>query len=127
MDKSTPFANRIPSIRNSRSQLRLGFCLAALVLALTWSSLSAQTLFTNLVVNPGAEDSAGTANYTTTAPPSGWITTSNFTAVQYAIGGANELNNADSAATGGGSNYFAGEPQNPSSSAFQPGRLRSFN
>ncbi len=81
--------------------------------------LRGQALNTNLIVNPGAEASAGAANFTDTAPPAGWTTTSNMTAVQYAVGGASDLNSADSTAIGGGKNYFSGGPQNGSSSATQ--------
>src|ERR1700730_13334860 len=83
------------------------------------SRVSAPALNTNLIVNPGAEASAGAASFPTTSPPSGWTTTSNMTAVQYAIGGASDLNNRASTAINGGNNYFAGGPNNSSSSASQ--------
>ena len=47
------------------------------------------------------------------------VSTPNMTAVQYAIGGASDLNNADSTAINGGNNYFAGGLNNLSFSASQ--------
>jgi hypothetical protein len=73
----------------------------------------------NLIVNPGADLSAGAPNFSATAVPAGWVTTSNFSAVQYAAGGASDLNTADSVAIGGGVNYFAGGPNTALSTASQ--------
>jgi hypothetical protein len=81
--------------------------------------IAAQALNTNLLVNPGAEASAGAGDFSTVLPPSGWNTSPGMTAVQYAIAGALDLNTADSALAGGGNNYFAGGVSNPSSTASQ--------
>lgn len=101
--------------RLSRIFFGLGLCL--------WlagaSRVGAQALNTNLLVNPGAEDSAGAADFTTTLAPSGWTTTANMTAVQYGFGGTDDLNAADSSAISGGANYFAGGYNSPSTTASQ--------
>ena len=73
----------------------------------------------NLILNPGAELGLGAADFFTTVVPPNWTTTSNFSAVQYAAGGAGELNPTDSVAIGGGNNYFAGGPDNALSTALQ--------
>lgn len=79
----------------------------------------ATPLDTNLVVNGNAEANVGAANFSTTVAPAAWTTTSNFSAVQYAAGGSADLNTADSAAIGGGPNYFAGGPNSALSTARQ--------
>jgi hypothetical protein len=91
----------------STALLALGTCAQATVLS------------TNLIVNPGAEASVGASNFASTAAPSGWTTTSAFTAVQYAAGGTGDLNAAVSAAVGGATNYFTGGPSNAGSTASQ--------
>lgn len=80
---------------------------------------SATPFLTNLIINPGAEASAGAASFGLVVAPTGWATTSNFSAVQYAAGGGADLNTAVSTAVGGGSNYFAGGPGNALSTASQ--------
>ena len=93
---------------------------AILATAALASSASATPLGLNLIVNPGAEGSVGAANLVSAiAAPAGWITTSNFSAVQYAVGGPPDLNNSDSSAIGGGLNYFSGGPTNALSTATQ--------
>jgi hypothetical protein len=60
----------------------------------------------NLVVNPGAEAGAGAPDSVQQLPLPGWTVESTFTAVQY--GTPAFLTAADSAALGGGLNFFAG-------------------
>ena len=62
----------------------------------------------NLVVNPGAEAAPGAADASSQLPLPGWTVESTFTAVQY--GTPSFLTAADSAALGGGTNFFAGGP-----------------
>ena len=62
----------------------------------------------NLVVNPGAEAAPGAADASSQLPLPGWTVESTFTAVQY--GTPSFLTAADSAALGGGANFFAGGP-----------------
>src|SRR3954471_25031681 len=50
--------------------------------------LGAQALNPNLIVNTGAEASAGAPYFNTTSAPAGWKTTSNFTAIKYATAGS---------------------------------------
>src|SRR3954469_3216359 len=67
----------------------------------------------NLVQNPGAEAGGGAANASDVAPPPGWGTTSNFTAVKYGTSGF------PGQAAGGGTNFFAGGPNSAGSLAEQ--------
>lgn len=92
-------------------------CSAALLGAV--SVANATVLGSNLIVNPGAEADVGVGNFSSFVAPSGWTTTSTFTAIQYAAGGNADLNTASSTALGGGENYFAGGPGNASSTASQ--------
>ncbi|MEP7305088.1 MAG: PEP-CTERM sorting domain-containing protein [Acidobacteriota bacterium] len=93
---------------------------AALATAAGASSASATPLGINLIVNPGAENGAGATNFSSAVVvPTGWITTSNFSAVQYAVGGPADLNTSDAAAILGGLNYFSGGPANGLSTATQ--------
>ncbi|MCC6608923.1 MAG: PEP-CTERM sorting domain-containing protein [Burkholderiales bacterium] len=101
--------------RNSK----LLVCAVATALIAFAGPAAATPLLSNLIVNGDAEASVGAASFSVAAAPTGWSTTSNFTAMQYAAGGANELNNADSTAFGGGLNYFAGGPINALSTARQ--------
>src|SRR5690242_16304313 len=71
----------------------------------------------NLIVNPGAEAGPGSTDSSTVSAPPGWTVESNFTAVAY--GTPDFLTAADSAALGGGANFFAGGPDNPASAATQ--------
>jgi hypothetical protein len=66
----------------------------------------------NLVVNPGAEDAAGSPDGSVVPVP-GWTTANGFTAVQYGAPGF------PPAPPGGGNNFFAGGPQSDTSSASQ--------
>ena len=63
----------------------------------------------NLVQNPGAEDSPGTAVHTVVKPV-GWTTTGNLSAYQYAPRDGDFLTQAFAATIGGGKNFFAGGP-----------------
>jgi hypothetical protein len=71
----------------------------------------------NLVVNPGAEAGAGAADAATQVPVPGWSVESTFTAVRY--GAPDFPTAADSAALGGGANFFAGGPGSAASAATQ--------
>jgi len=71
----------------------------------------------NLVVNPGAEAAPGAADASSQLPLPGWTVESTFTAVQY--GTPSFLTAADSAALGGGANFFAGGPGGSVGSATQ--------
>lgn len=102
---------------------RLTLAVAALAATLLGGSPAwATPMLTNLIVNPGAEVDVGATAFTgsgSIVTPTGWTTTSNFSAVQYATGGASDLNSADGLALGGGNNYFAGGTNNPQSTARQ--------
>ena len=63
----------------------------------------------NLVQNPGAEDSPGTAVHTVVKPV-GWTTTGNLSTYQYAPRDGDFLTQAFAATIGGGKNFFAGGP-----------------
>ena len=93
---------------------------ASIALAATVASVSATAtaLLTNLVVNGDAETNPG-SGYSNTVVPSGWTTTSNFTAALYSVGGSSDLNTAYSAAVGGGLNFFSGGLSNGLSTAMQ--------
>lgn len=71
----------------------------------------------NLVVNPGAEVGPGAPDSSQQLPLPGWTVESTFTAVQY--GAPAFLTAADSAALGGGANFFAGGPGGAASAATQ--------
>ena len=74
------------------------------------------SLETNLIINPGAEDSPGAIDLGTFAAPVGWTTTLNFTALAYTANyeGFDLINPADSVAIGGGKNHFTGGNTNNS-------------
>jgi hypothetical protein len=101
--------------------LRIQTAAAAVLYLLLGSAPALATpLATNLIVNGNAEANTGAAIFGLPAlPPTGWTTTSNFSAVQYAIGTSADLNTTDSAAIGGGANYFAGGPSTALSTALQ--------
>jgi hypothetical protein len=71
----------------------------------------------NLIVNPGAEAGPGSTDSSTVSAPPGWTVESSFTAVAY--GAPDFLTTADSAALGGGANFFAGGPDSAASAATQ--------
>jgi hypothetical protein len=64
----------------------------------------------NIVVNGGAEAGPGATNATDSSSPPGWTQLPNFTAVMYGQGDFPSA--AVSASIGGGSNFFAGGPDN---------------
>lgn len=82
------------------------------------SASSATPLLSNIIVNGNAEADVG-GNYNDVVVPSGWMTTGNFAAVRYSVGGVDELNTAISVAVGGGANFFAGGPNNALATASQ--------
>src|SRR5690349_18723625 len=63
----------------------------------------------NLLANPGAEAGPGAPDDATIDPPPGWTAVGDATAVQYGASGGFPTT-ADSAALGGGANFFAGGP-----------------
>src|SRR2546421_3184532 len=71
----------------------------------------------NLLTNPGAEAGPGSPDSSQVMAPPGWTVESTFTAVQY--GAPAFLTAADSAALGGGANFFAGGPNAATSAATQ--------
>jgi hypothetical protein len=71
----------------------------------------------NLLANPGAEAGPGAPDATTIDPPPGWTLVGSVTAVEY--GSPESPTAADSAALGGGANFFAGGPDNAASAATQ--------
>jgi mRNA-degrading endonuclease toxin of MazEF toxin-antitoxin module len=75
----------------------------------------------NLLLNPGAEAGSGSQDGTQVVPTPDWLTTSNFTVLNYGgtTGGDPQLTAADSAAINGGSRFFAGGPDNSVSTASQ--------
>jgi hypothetical protein len=73
----------------------------------------------NLVQNPGAEGSPGTATSTDVAAPAGWTTTGGLSAVQYTTS-SGFLTPEVSAKVGGGANFFAGGPKTGVGTATQP-------
>jgi hypothetical protein len=95
-------------------RLVAGLAAAALVVA---APAAAVVPAGNLLANPGAEAGAGAADSTTQLPLPGWTVASTFTAVQYGTSGF--LTTADSAALGGGVNFFAGGPGGSTSAATQ--------
>src|SRR5438105_7334874 len=97
--------------------LRFGVIVAT-SLALGASGAFARTGATlptdNLVRNPGAEAAAGAPNLVYSPAIPDWVTTPNFTAVQYAA--ANAPSKLDDTV---GNNFFAGGPKNEHSTATQ--------
>src|SRR5512132_3895218 len=98
-----------------RAPLVAGFAALALLAA---APVGATMPSGNLVVNPGAEAAAGAADSSTQVPIPAWSVESTFTAVQYGAPGG-FLTAADSAALGGGANFFAGGPGGAVSAATQ--------
>ena len=72
--------------------------------------IEVDTVSGNLLVNAGGEAAAGAGTFQAIVPIPSWTTAGSFTSVQYGFGAAADLNAADSAALGGGQNYFAGGP-----------------
>jgi hypothetical protein len=97
----------------------LGRCLVGLAAVSLCAAASAGAVVPsgNLLVNPGAEAAPGASDSGTQLPVPGWTVESTFTAVQYGTSGF--LTAADSAALGGGVNFFAGGPGGATSAATQ--------
>jgi hypothetical protein len=72
----------------------------------------------NLLANPGAEAGPGAPDDATIDPPPGWTAVGDVTAVQYGASGGFPTT-ADSAALGGGANFFAGGPAGDANAAAQ--------
>jgi hypothetical protein len=81
----------------------------ALLLATPLAARLATVPTGNLVVNPGAEGSPGTA-VATVVKPVGWTTTGNLSTWTYADREGDKPTQAFSATIGGGTNFFAGGP-----------------
>jgi hypothetical protein len=88
---------------------------ALLALDASPSSAAPASLGKNLIINGDAEAGSGSASGNDVEPIPGWLTSSNFTVVQY--GAPAFPDSAVSAAIGGGANFFAGGPDNSFSSA----------
>src|SRR3954452_1405330 len=71
----------------------------------------------NLLANPGADAGPGAPDSVTVDPPAGWTVEGSLTAAQY--GAPDFPTAADSAALGGGVNFFAGGPDSAASAATQ--------
>jgi hypothetical protein len=80
------------------------------------SSASPASLGKNLIVNGDAEAGPGSASGDDVVSIPGWITSSNFTVVQYGAPGGFP-DSSVSTAIGGGANFFAGGPDTSFSSA----------
>lgn len=105
--------------RTHRTKWRIGARALAVSLVMTGASAPAAHAVVpagNVIVNPGAEASAG-GDLTVTLPPTGWTTTPNVSAVTYAGVGFDDP--ALSTTIGGGANVFGGGLNNASSTASQ--------
>jgi hypothetical protein len=101
---------------------RLALQLAAVAVALVCAPAAQAAIPSgNLVVNPGAEDGAGSESGSDFLPIPGWETSPNFTAVRYGAPGF--LDAADSSGVNGGANFFAGGPDNSGGSSGSTGSL----
>jgi hypothetical protein len=89
---------------------------ALLVLDASPSSAALVSLGKNLIINGDAEAGPGSATGNDIEPIPGWLTSGNFTVVQYGAPGGFP-DSAVSTAIGGGANFFAGGPNNSFSSA----------
>jgi hypothetical protein len=90
-------------------RILLAAAVGALLLATPLAARQATVPTGNLVVNPGAEDSPGTA-VATVVKPIGWTTTGNLSTWTYAERESDKPTQAFSATIGGGTNFFAGGP-----------------
>ena len=73
-----------------------------------WPNALALSSGSNLIVNPGAEADVGAASVGPVVPPTGWATSSNFTAFQY--GAANGPSLSDAGPADRGLSILAGGP-----------------
>src|SRR5690242_6266373 len=80
-------------------------------------SLRAGLFDTNLIVNGDAESGQGSITDADVYPVPGWVTTNNFTVVVYGVPSSFPTNAAGP--LNRGTNFFAGGPGNPLSSATQ--------
>ena len=87
----------------------LAAAVGALLLATPLAARQAAIPSGNLVVNPGAEDSPGTA-VATVVKPVGWATTGALSVWEYAPRELDRPTQAFAATIGGGTNFFAGGP-----------------
>ena len=87
----------------------LAAAVGALLLATPLAARQTAIPSGNLVVNPGAEDSPGTA-VATVVKPVGWTTTGNLSVWAYAARELDWPTQAFAATIGGGTNFFAGGP-----------------
>lgn len=78
----------------------------------------ASIFFQNLFENPGAEDGAASPDGQTVVPVPGWMTSGNFTVVGYGTPG-DFPTATDPGPSDRGDNFFAGGPDNASSTALQ--------
>ncbi len=90
-------------------RILLAAAVGALLLATPLAARQAAVPTGNLVVNPGAEDSPGTA-VATVVKPVGWTTTGNLSTWTYAPTEGDKPTQAFAATIGGGTNFFAGGP-----------------
>jgi hypothetical protein len=99
-------------------QRRFGHC-AALAIALAAAPATAQAAIPtgNLVANPGAEASAGATDPSVVRAPTGWTTSTGFTATRY--GTEDAPSGAHATQLRAGLNFFAGGPDVTESTATQ--------
>lgn len=99
-------------------------CLAACAASLTalTSSVFAQSLGTNLLVNPGADAGPGAADAATYVPVSGWVQSGNVSAVAY--GSPGFLSAGSPGSLNRGANLFSSGPPSGGSTLSQEVDLR---
>lgn len=106
--------------RTRRTKWRIGVRALAVGLVVTGASAPAAHAVVpagNVIVNPGAEASAGAADAVTTLPLPSWTTTSNAAPVQYGVSSFPSV--AVSTSIGGGANFISGGVSNALSTASQ--------
>lgn len=111
--------------RPSQKRRRGAALLGGAAVTLWLSAVAGAALGQNLIVNSDAEAGPGSPNGYTVVPVPSWITTGNFTAVPYSIGGGFPVY-SDPGPVDRGLNFFAGGPDNASSSATQSIDLSPF-
>lgn len=97
---------------------RLALTLISFTLLLSSTPAQAQIFFHNLFENPGAETGPASPDGQTVVPVPGWMTSGNFTVVGYGTPGEFPTG-SDPGPPNRGSNFFAGGPNNASSTASQ--------
>lgn len=104
--------------KNVLSKLAVATAGAALSFAVVQANPTQAAIFgTNLIVNGDAEAGSGATNSSSVVPVPGWTTTGRFTAVQY--GTPLFPSTSSPGPSNRGKNFFAGGPNNSSSSASQ--------